>query len=177
MTVATAATWIFAVLLAVAGTGKIVAPAATSAALQGARLPADRRLVRLLGAGEILLAGLVLLAGGVLPAIAMAVAYAVFAAFAWRQSRRGAGCGCFGDAEAPATNLHVVVDAAGAVAAAVAAFGSAPGVPSALRDANLVDITIVLALLVLGGVVVRLTLTALPELAVAARLDADGDAA
>lgn len=175
MTVAVAATWIFAVLLAVAGARKIAAPAATGAALQGARLPSDHRLVRLLGAGEILLAGAVLGVGGIVPAALLAAAYAAFAAFAYRQSRSGAGCGCFGDADAPATPLHVVVDAVGALAGAVAAAGAAPSVVSAVLRADALTAIATVALLGLGAVAVALALTALPDLAVAAALVAHED--
>src|SRR5688572_3213270 len=99
----------FAALLLIAGVAKIIKPAATGAALQGARLPSDRRLVRVLGLGEVALGVTVLLVGGWLPAVLLAAAYGTFAAFTAYQSRRGAGCGCFGDATAPATNLHVGV--------------------------------------------------------------------
>ncbi len=167
MILATAATWVFAVLLAMAGVGKLITPEATGAALQGARLPNHHRLVELLGVGEVLLAGAVLGIGGVLPAAALAVAYTLFALFAFRQSRAGAGCGCFGDAETPATNLHVAVDAIGAVVAAVAAVVAAPAVPAVLRQQDALSIILTLQLLALGALVVRMTLTALPELAVA----------
>lgn len=177
MTLAVAGTWIFAVLLAVAGARKIAAPAATGAALQGARLPSDHRLVRLLGAGEVALATVVLGVGGAVPAAALALAYAAFAAFAYRQSRRGAGCGCFGDADAPATSLHVVLDAAGAMAAAVAAAGSAPSLVAGVARTDVVTAMMTLALLGLGAVVVALALTALPDLAVAAALVTEGDEA
>lgn len=176
MTVAVAGTWIFAVLLAVAGVRKIAAPAATGAALQGARLPSDHRLVRLLGAGEVVLAAAVLGLGGAVPAAVLAVAYAAFAAFAYRQSRRGAGCGCFGDADAPATSLHVVIDAAGAVAAAVAATASAPSLTAAVVRSDVLTAVLTVALLGLGAAAVASALTALPDLAVAAALVEGDDA-
>lgn len=177
MTVALAATWVFAVLLAVAGLRKVVSPAATRAALQGARLPSDHRLVRLLGAGEVLLAAAVLAVGGAIPSIVLALVYAAFAVFAHLQSRRGAGCGCFGDSETPATSLHVVLNAVGAVAGGVAAAGAAPTLAAALRGAGPVEWAITLAAVALGAVTVSLAYTALPELAVAAALGADGEAA
>lgn len=166
MTAVTAASWVFAVLLAIAGTAKITDPAATSAALQGARLVSDRRLVRVLGLGEMALAVAVLVAGGRLPALVLALAYAVFAVFAHRQSRQGAGCGCFGESDAPATRLHVALNVGGAGVAAVAAWRPAPSLVSTL-DRGLFESVLVVTVLVLAAAALRLVLTALPELAVA----------
>ena len=169
MTAVTAATWVFAVLLAVAGAAKVADPAATSAALQGARLVSDRRLVRLLGLGEIALAFAVLAIGGAVPAALLAVAYGVFAAFAYRQSRQGEGCGCFGVSDAPATRLHVVINVVAAAAAAVAAWRPAPSLVAALREDVFESLLIAVALL-LAAAALRLALTSLPELAVARNL-------
>ena len=176
MTLFIAATWAFAALLAVAGIRKITDPAATEAALQGARLPSDQRLVRLLGAGEVVLAAAVLGLGGALPAALVAVAYAAFAVFAFRQSRRGAGCGCFGESDAPATNLHVAMDAAAAVMAAVAATQGAPAVRALAAD-GAAALLFGIALLVTATAALRLALTALPEVATAVRLVTPEDAA
>ena len=169
MTAVTAATWVFAVLLAVAGAAKVVDPAATSAALQGARLVSDRRLVRLLGVGEIALAMAVLALGGLLPAVLLAVAYAVFAAFAYRQSRQGEGCGCFGVSDAPATRLHVLINVVGAVAAGAAALRRAPSLVATLRG-DVFEAVLIAVVLLLAAAALRLVLTALPELAVARNL-------
>ena len=172
MTAATAVTWVFAGLLVLAGARKVTAPAATGAALQGARLPSDHRLVRALGLGETALGVTVLAVGGVLPCALLALAYAAFAAFAQRQSARGAGCGCFGETNAPATGLHVGIDAAGAVIAAVAAWRPGPSLLAFAAD-DAVSGALGLALLVLGVAVLRLALTALPELAAATALHAE----
>lgn len=169
MTAVTAGMWVFAGLLAVAGARKLTDPAATGAALQGARLPSDHRLVRLLGVGEIVLAILVTAVGGPLPAAALAVAYAAFAIFAQRQSSRGAGCGCFGEANAPATGLHVGINIAGAVVAAVAALRPGASLLAALT-ADLPVALLILLLLAACVAALRLALTALPELAVATAL-------
>ena len=167
---ATAAMWVFAALLGVAGVRKVMAPAATAAALHGARLPSDHRLVRLLGAAEIAIGGAAILAGDTLFVGLLGVTYAAFALFAYRQSRAGQGCGCFGEADAPATNLPVAINIAGALLAGVAALRPAdsllgvlgPDVPTAAAT---------VALIALGTVALRLALTALPELAAAAALD------
>ena len=168
MAAATAATWMFAVLLGTAGFTKLLRPAATGAALEGARLPSNHGLVRLLGAGEVLLAGAVLLVGGAVPAAGLAAAYAAFAGFTAYQARRGAGCGCFGDATAPATSVHVAIDVAGAVLAAVAALGTAPSLSTLVTDPVLGAVT--LLGVVIGAQLLRLALTALPELAAAVAL-------
>lgn len=170
MIAATAAMWVFAALLATAGIRKLLSPAATGAALQGARLPSDHRLVRVLGAGEVLLAVAVLVFGGPVTALLLAVVYAAFAVFADRQRRRGAGCGCFGETNAPATRLHVGIDAAGALAALVAAAWPAPSLTTTLGgDAG--QAVLVVVLLTLATIGLQLALTALPELAAAAALD------
>ena len=169
MTAVTAATWVFAVLLAVAGAAKVADPGATSAALQGARLVADRRLVRVLGGGEIALAIAVLAVGGRLPAALLGIAYAVFAAFAYRQSRQGEGCGCFGVSDAPATRLHVVINVAAAALAAGAAWRPGPSLGAVLRD-DVFEAALTAGALLLAAAALRLALTALPELAVARNL-------
>ncbi len=169
MTAATAATWVFAALLALAGVRKVTDPSATGAALQGARLPSDHRLVRLLGAGEIVVAALMLARGGTVVAALVAVAYAAFAAFAFRQSRRGAGCGCFGEANAPATSLHVGINVAGALLAAVAALQPGPSLTTFLSTDAVVAVVAVI-LLATATAALRLALTALPELAAAVAL-------
>jgi hypothetical protein len=175
VTAVTAVTWVFALLLAAAGAQKLTNPAATGAALQVAKLPSDVRLVRLLGSYEIVLAGAVLLVGGTLPALLLAVTYAAFAGFAARQSRRGEGCGCFGEAEAPTTAVHVTLNVVAAVTAAAAAWSPTGALPAALgrEPASLVT---ALVLLVTATGLLRLTLTALPELTAArALLTADSD--
>lgn len=175
MTAVTAIMWVFALLLAVAGMKKLLQPAATGAALQVAKLPSDVRLVRLLGVYELLLAAAVLVLGGTVPSALLAATYAAFAAFSFRQSRRGEGCGCFGEAEAPTTSTHVVLNvAAAATAAATAAWPAPPLV--ALRDDPLV-LVVGLVLLLTATALLRLTLTAVPELnAAQARLTGEAEA-
>ena len=176
MIAATAAMWVFAAVLIVAGARKATAPAATAAALHGARLPSDQRLVRLLGAGEIALGGGAMLAGGTLFVGLLGLTYAAFALFTYRQSRAGQGCGCFGEADAPATNLHVAVNVVGAVLAGVAAWRPADSLLGVLGPEVLPAMT-TLALLVIATVALRLVLTALPELAAAVGTAAPGDQA
>ena len=174
-TAVTAVTWVFALLLATAGAQKLTDPAATGAALQAAKLPSDARLVRLLGIYELVLATSVLAVGGAVAAALLAATYAAFAGFAWRQSHRGAGCGCFGKAEAPTTPVHVVVNVAAASAAAASAWAS----PFPLLDVvdDPMALIVALPLLLTAAALLRLTLTALPELRAAQALFAVEDEA
>lgn len=176
MIAATAASWVFAALLAIAGVRKVVSPAATGAALQGARLPSDHRLVRLLGAGELLVAGAVPAWGGAPALLLLGLAYGAFAIFAERQRLRGAGCGCFGESDAPATRLHVAIDAVGAIVAVAAAARPGPSLIATLGG-DIMTAALALLLLGLGAVALQLALTALPELAAAAALTTDRDTA
>lgn len=173
MTAAAAFTWPFAALLVIAGLHKITQPAATGAALQGANLPSDHRLVRLLGVGEVVLGGAVLIGGGWAPAGVLALTYAAFAVFAFRQSRKGADCGCFGNANAPATTLHVVVNAVGAAGAALAAIAPGPPLGAALSGGGVGGL-LAAALTAVAAAVLRLLLTLLPELTTAIRLHTTG---
>ncbi|MPZ72112.1 MAG: hypothetical protein GEU74_02585 [Nitriliruptorales bacterium] len=175
MAAATAPAWMFAALLLVAGTVKVARPATTEAALQGTRLPSDTRVVRALGLAELVLATTVLLVGGRIPAAVLAVAYTAFAGFTAHQSRRGAGCGCFGDASVPATKLHVAVDAAGAGCAGIAAVVGAPALPDAVAGAS--ERVLVVGCVALGALLLRLMLTVVPELAAAVALHRAEDAA
>ena len=168
MAAATAATWMFAALLLTAGITKILRPVATGAALEGARLPSQHGLVRMLGVAEVALAAAVLVIGGAVPATVLGATYAAFAGFTAYQARRGAGCGCFGDASAPATSVHVAVDATGAGLAAVAALGSPPSLLTLASDPLLGAVTVLGV--VVGAQLLRLSLTALPELAAAVAL-------
>ena len=165
VTAVTAVTWVFALLLAAAGAQKLTSPAATGAALQTAKLPSNSMLVRLLGGYELVLAAGVLLVGGTMPAVLLALTYGAFAVFALRQSRRGEGCGCFGEADAPTTSVHVVLNSIGAAVAAVAAF--LPALPLPVLRAQPLVLLVALALLATATALLRLVLTALPELTAA----------
>lgn len=159
----TAAAHAFALLLALAGLSKLMRPTGVRQALRLAHLPDGLWLVRALAVGELGVAAAVLVAGGPAPAGAMAVTYAAFAVFSLRQRARAGGCGCFGDEGAPAGWTHVVVDAVGAAAGVGAALAGAPALVDLLRGQPLGGIP-ALALLVLVTALLRLTLTALPEL-------------
>jgi len=172
----TAATWMCATLLALAGARKITRPDATGAALQVAHLPADLRLVRTLGAVEVGIGMWVLVAGGPVATALLALLYAAFAGFAEHQRRRGAGCGCFGVEQAPATVLHVGVNVVAAVVAGTTLLGE-PGaaLPETVSAAPLAGV-LTLTLLAVAAAVLRLLLAEAPDLAAAvARLQPERD--
>ncbi|NAZ88377.1 hypothetical protein GTR00_20130 [Kineococcus sp. T90] len=156
-------------LLLLAGVAKLRRPDGTARALRAQHLPSSPALVRLLGAGEVLLAAAAL-AGLPGTAWAVAAAYAAFTAFVVVALVRGAplsSCGCFGEPDLPPTRTHVAVTAALAAASAGTALGAGAsgldglagaGAPAALAAAGLSALVAWLALL---------SLTALPRLAAA----------
>ena len=166
---------VFALLLVPAGVRKVASPRDTGAALHTTGLPSDTRLVRALGAGEVALAAGVLLWPGPVALAGLALLYGAFAVFAERQRRRGADCGCFGRG-APATRLHVGVNAVAALAAAAAAAGAAePLVELVRRDPGAGALAVALA--AVGAALLRSLLTDVGDLAGAMRLHtAEADA-
>ncbi len=114
----------FALLLALAGVAKAIAPLPTVRAMRSVSLPSSAALVRLLGAAEAVLAVVALVVAGPVPAALIAVSYASFAAFVRVAQLRGgavSSCGCFGKPDTPPTGMHVLVNALAAAVAAAAA--------------------------------------------------------
>jgi hypothetical protein len=87
-----------ALVLVVAGLGKLRSPAAAIGALRSAGLFGGTVAVRLAALGELALGGWALSVGGRAPALVMAGAYAGFACLGSVLARRASACGCFGDA-------------------------------------------------------------------------------
>lgn len=112
-------------LLVVAGAAKAVRPHDTARALAVAGLPLGVVAVRIGAVAELMLGAAALTTKVRLVAVLVAISYFVFAGFvALARSRGGpiSSCGCFGEPDAPATALHVVLDlAAGGVAVAIGA--------------------------------------------------------
>jgi hypothetical protein len=159
----TAATWVFALLLVVAGTGKIARRAGTSPL-------SDGRLTLLLGAGEIGLGGAVLLIGGPVATALLAATYAAFAGFAGHQRRRGGDCGCFPTATTtPPTMLHVWLNIIAATAAAGTALRSGASLATTIA-ADPPEGLLVVGLLGVAAGGLWLLLTAAPDLSAAAAL-------
>jgi len=163
--------WIAAVVLAAAGLGKLMRPAAATDALRSLGLPHGHGVVRLLGAGELAVAVAAVVFGGPL-FVLLAAAYAALAVAAERLRRRPAGadggCGCFGRSAAPVGPTHVAVNVVAAAVATGAALGGTdplsvawPGLPVA-GIAHLV-------LVATGAAAVVALLTVLPETRLAAR--------
>ena len=119
-----------ALLLVVAGAGKLRDPMPLVRALRSARLPSAVALVRAAAAAEVVVGAAAVLVGGRTTAVPVALSYALFAAFVLLARARGgvlASCGCFGRADTPPTASHVVVTAAfAAVATGAAVWPLAP---------------------------------------------------
>jgi uncharacterized membrane protein YphA (DoxX/SURF4 family) len=156
-----------AVVLVLAGVGKLRHPAGTSQALRTQGLPAAPGLVRGLGAVEVVVA-LAALAGRTEAVWALAVLYVGFTAFvlvALFRHRPMSSCGCFGEADVPATHVHAVLTSVVAVAAAWAATGPV-GIPALLDRSPADAVAVVLVTALLTGLTL-LALTSLPRLTAA----------
>lgn len=133
----------FAVLLGAAGVLKAARPDGAVRALRSAGLPGSAVAVRGLGIAEIALAVWVLAFGGRLSAALLTAAYLGFAGFTARlvaRSGASASCGCFGETEAPANRLHVVLNLAAAVFVATAVVAPSGGVLDVVRDQPLAGV-------------------------------------
>lgn len=114
-------------LLIVAGVAKSVHPTDTAravAAVVPLTLAPTRALVRVGAAAEAVVGTVGLIRPSPLTAALVAASFAGFALFVSVVLARGgplASCGCFGKPDTPATRLHVVVNAALAVAAVAVA--------------------------------------------------------
>jgi uncharacterized membrane protein YphA (DoxX/SURF4 family) len=155
---------VLAVVLMVAGAGKLRSPAAAADALRSAGLPAGAIPARLAGAAEAAIGALVLVAPSRPSLALMAVLYAVLGAFALRLLRAAepaASCGCFG-ADAPPSPLHAAFDAGAAIVAALAAIGPPPGLPELAARAPLPGVALVAGCCA-AAYAVTLVLGRLPE--------------
>jgi methylamine utilization protein MauE len=126
--VLTAPVAVAALVLAVAGVAKLRAPAPAAAALRELGLPAGRPLIRVFAVFEIALGGWALASPGGPAAAAVAGCYAVFALLALLLARHRAACGCFGEAEFPASRLQALISAVLGAACGAAAVWPAHGV-------------------------------------------------
>jgi len=122
-------------LLVVAGVTKAVRPDDTARALAalaggtGRTVPLrlTRTIVRVGALAEALLGIAALVAPRPVTAALVALSYAAFAvvvAVAWRRGGSLATCGCFGRPDTPPTAVHLLLDLALAVVAAVVAAGA-----------------------------------------------------
>ena len=155
---------VLAVVLVVAGGGKLRSPAAAADALRSAGLPSGALPARLVGMAEAAV-GLLVLANPSRPALLlMAALYAVLGGFALRllvAAEPAASCGCFG-ADAPPSPLHAAFDAGAALVALGAAFRPPPGLPELAARAPLPGVALVAGCLA-AAYAVTLALGRLPE--------------
>lgn len=150
MDVLTGVFQIVAMVIAVGGVAKVVAPETFAATLRSIGLPGGTAAARVSGVVEVVLGLGAVVLGGRLAALAIGIAYAVFTAVVVAARRSGAeSCGCFGATAAPPSMLHVVVDAASAVVALLAAIAGPEALTSVLTDQPLAGVPY-LALLGVG---------------------------
>jgi Methylamine utilisation protein MauE len=117
-----------AIVLALAGAGKLRSPAGTVAALRSLELPATSATVRAIAAAELVLAGVCLLAPSPTTAVLLAMTYAIFAAVALALARRQEACGCFGEDHAPASVAQSLISASIAIIALAGAVAGPHGI-------------------------------------------------
>ncbi len=165
-------------LLGVAGVVKVLRPRSTAQALRSAGFPATPWWGRLLGITEVVVVLAAVLAGGRVTALAVAACYLGFAVFTARLLLLAGdtSCGCFGEADAPATPVHVALNLAAAVAAGLAAGAPMPSLSSFLAHQPWAGAPF-LALTALLAWLGYVTLSLLPDLQAAASGDGAGERA
>jgi hypothetical protein len=160
------------VLLAFAGLAKVRSPRSTVQAMRAAGLAAPPWAGRTLGLFELAAALWCLLSGSRFSCALVALAYLAFAAFSARLLRAadgsGSSCGCFGQAEAPASSVHIGLNLVLGLAA-VLAVADPPGGPAHLFDRGVPEGVALAMFVALGAWASYLALTLLPELLLAAR--------
>lgn len=152
-----------AVLLVVAGAGKVRRPAGTVGALRSVGLPVGRPAIRLMGTGEMALGLVAIAVGGVVPTALVGLSYVGFAGFLVVALRRGgaiSSCGCLGRPDTPPTRTHAVVTAGIGITALVAA--GLGGVDTRQLTATGADVTL-LAVTALVAWLVYLSFAVLPH--------------
>jgi hypothetical protein len=157
-----------ALLLVLAGAGKVVDPTMTVGALRALRLPASRFAVRIGSAAELALGGLAFAVGGAGLWWAVAASYLAFGAFVFVALRRGTmigSCGCFGREETPSHAIHVVLDLLlVAVAAVTAAVSPAAPLDAITEQPGIAVLAITaVALFLLHAAFVELPRTLVPS--------------
>jgi hypothetical protein len=161
----TAALWVAAALLAAAGAGKLAVPDGAMAALHDLRLPSGRVAARVLGLGEIAVAVVAVAVAGRLGAALLAASYAGLLAVAARARARRVDCGCFGAEAGRVTGAHLAVDGVAATAGLVGVLAWPPlTAPAVAADAGAVALLTGVVLVLCAAALVRLALTALPQL-------------
>jgi hypothetical protein len=151
----TAVFQILAIVVAVGGVAKIVAPDAFSTTLATLGAPSGRAVARLCGAVEVAIGAGALLAGGRPAAAVLALTYATFALAVVAARRAGAvSCGCFGAASAPPSQVHVVVNAVSAGLAAIALVVGPETLAATLTDQPIAGVPYLAALALAAWLVI-----------------------
>jgi hypothetical protein len=115
-----------AVLLVVAGIGKVRRPSYTVGAVKSVGLRVGARSVRTLGLGEVAMGLAAFLVGGPVPSALIGLSYLGFTGFLVLALRTGgavSSCGCLGRPDTPPTRIHAAVTAGLCAAALITAAG------------------------------------------------------
>jgi hypothetical protein len=115
-----------AVLLVVAGIGKVRRPSYTVGAVKSVGLRVRARSVRTLGLGEVATGLAAFLVGGPVPSALIGLSYLGFTGFLVLALRTGgavSSCGCLGRPDTPPTRIHAAVTAGLCAAALITAAG------------------------------------------------------
>jgi len=113
-----------ALLLVVAGVGKVRRPSYTVGALRSVRLQTGARSVRALGMAEMAIGLAAFVVSGPVPSALIGLSYLGFAGFLVLALRKGgavSSCGCLGRPDTPPTRTHAAVTTALGIAGLVAA--------------------------------------------------------
>jgi hypothetical protein len=114
----TAPVLVAALVLCATGVAKLRAPSTAAVALAGAGLTASVVPVRAFASLELALGVWVVPAPSSVNCALLALTFLALSGVALMLTRRASSCGCFGDTQAPASNLHALLNAAFAVLAA-----------------------------------------------------------
>jgi uncharacterized membrane protein YphA (DoxX/SURF4 family) len=152
-------------LLAYAGATKLRRPRPTVEALRAAGLPAPITAGRIVGGFELAAAIWCLATGSRAACALVAVCYLAFAAFSARLMAAGGGasCGCFGQADTPASPVHVGVNLVLGLLAVAGALDP-PGDLAGVLDDQPLGGAPLLMFVALGAWAAYLALTLLPAL-------------
>ncbi|MET0628011.1 MAG: MauE/DoxX family redox-associated membrane protein [Acidimicrobiia bacterium] len=163
---------IAAVLLVGGGLAKAQAPGNTARALQAVGLRASASVVRIGALLEVAVGLGALLAPSPVFIALVSLSYTAFSVFVVLALRAGtpmSSCGCFGKVDTPPSRVHIVIDGAVAIAAAVVAVaGTDVSLPTILPEQPLLGIPFSM-LVGIGASLTFLAFTSLPQTLNAAR--------
>lgn len=155
---------IAALVVAVGGAAKLLAPEPTADALAALGGPHSLLVPRAMGIAEVLLGGAAVAYGGRILAGLVAAAFVAFAGFVVLARRHGgvASCGCFGRVSTPPSLLHVIVNLVCAGVAGAGVVAGVPALPDIVPDQPGAGVPLVVVVLT-GTWLVYAVLTVVPE--------------